>query len=73
VAFVTSVEAELFTIRCGINQASTKKNISKIIVVTNSIHMAKKFLIPCLIHFKFMLWPFLKNSVISFPEIQVTQ
>jgi len=46
VAFVTSVEAELFTIRCGINQASTKKNISKIIVVTNSIHMAKKIFDP---------------------------
>ena len=41
-AFVTSAEAELFAIRCGINQASTKKNIFKIIVVTGSIHMAKK-------------------------------
>ena len=43
VAFVTSAEAELFTIRYGINQASTKENISKIIVVTGSIHVAKKF------------------------------
>jgi len=41
-AFVTSTEAELFAIKCGINQAYSKENISKIIVVTNSIHVAKK-------------------------------
>jgi len=41
-AFITSMEAELFTIRCGINQAYIKENMSKIIVVTNSIHAAKK-------------------------------
>ena len=41
-AFVTSTEAELFAIRCGINQASNKKNVSKIIIITNSIHAAKK-------------------------------
>ena len=35
-AFVTSTEAKLFTIRCSI------ENISKIIVVTNSIHAARK-------------------------------
>jgi len=39
--FVTSSEAELFTIRCGINQVSSKENISKIIVITDSIHAAK--------------------------------
>ena len=41
-AFVTSTEAELFAIRCGLNQACNKEEISKIIVITNSIHMAKK-------------------------------
>jgi len=41
-AFVTSTEAELFTIRCGINQACNKANISKVIVITDSIHAAKK-------------------------------
>ena len=41
-AFVTSTEVELFAIRCGISQACSKENISKIIVVTNSIHVAKK-------------------------------
>ena len=35
--FMTSMEVELFTIRCSINQA-----ISKIIVVTDSIHAVKK-------------------------------
>ena len=41
-AYVTSTEAELFAIRCGINQASSKKNISKIVVIINSIHTTKK-------------------------------
>ena len=40
--FITSMEAELFTIKCGINQAYTKENVSKIIVVTDSIHATKK-------------------------------
>jgi len=40
--FVTSMEAELFAIRCGINQACIKENVSKIIIVTDSIHAAKK-------------------------------
>jgi len=40
--YITSTEAELFAIRCGINQACSKNNISKIIVVTDSIHAAKK-------------------------------
>ena len=39
--FVTSSEAELFAVRCGINQACNKDNISKIIVITDSIHSAK--------------------------------
>ena len=40
--FVTSTETELFAIRCGINQACSNKAINKIIVVTDSIHAAKK-------------------------------
>ena len=42
VVFVTSTEAELFAIRYGLNQACNEEEISKIIVVTNSIHAAKK-------------------------------
>ena len=41
-SFVTSLEAELFTIRCGINQAYLLDNVSKIVVITDSIHVAKK-------------------------------
>ena len=39
---ITSSEAELFTIRCSINQATSVTGISKIIVVTDLIHTAKK-------------------------------
>ena len=48
---VTTTKAELFVIRCGINQACSKDNISKIIVVTDSIHVAKKI-------FNTMLYPY---------------
>ena len=41
-SFVISIETELFTIRYGINQACIINNVSKIIVVTDSIHAAKK-------------------------------
>jgi len=41
-AFVTSTEAELFAIRCGINQACSKENVSRIIIITDFIHAAKK-------------------------------
>ena len=40
--YITSTEAELFAIRCGINQACSRNNISKIIIITDSIHAAKK-------------------------------
>ena len=40
--FVTSTETELFAIRYGINQACSIENVSKIIIVMDSIHMAKK-------------------------------
>ena len=39
---VTTTKAELFMIRCGINQTCSKDNVFKIVVVTNSIHVAKK-------------------------------
>ena len=41
-SFVTSTEVELFAIRCGINQACSIDSVSKIIVITNSIHATKK-------------------------------
>jgi len=41
-ANITSTEAELFTIRCSINQAVNLLGISKIVIITNSFHAAKK-------------------------------
>ena len=43
---ITSSEAKFFTIRYGIIQAVCSYEISKIIVVTNSIHAAKKIFDP---------------------------
>ena len=39
---IMSSEAELFTIRCSINQATNNSKISKIISVMDSIHIAKR-------------------------------
>ena len=39
---VTNTEVEFFTIRYGINQVSHLQNISKIIVVTDSIYICYK-------------------------------
>jgi len=39
---VTSTEAELFAIRYDINQVTTISGISKIIVITDSIHAARR-------------------------------
>ena len=45
---IMSTEAELFAIRCGINQAMKLNNISKIIIITDLIHVAKKIFDPSL-------------------------
>jgi len=42
VAFITSIKAELFIIKCSISQVYSKENIFKIIVVINFIYIAKK-------------------------------
>jgi len=52
----TSTEAELFAIRCGINQATNNNKISKIIVVMDSIHTAKRI-------FNSSTHPFQRHSV----------
>ena len=43
---ITSSKAKFFTIRCSINQATHLHGISKIIVVMDSIHVAKKIFDP---------------------------
>jgi len=48
---INSTEAKLFTIRYSINQATNSIGIHKIIIVTDSIHTAKKI-------FESLLHPF---------------
>jgi len=45
-AFITSIEAKMFAIRCGINQATSKTNVSKIVIITDSIYAAKRIFDP---------------------------
>jgi len=56
VVHITSTEAKLFAIRYGINQATNFNNMSKIIVVTDSIHVARKI-------FKLSVHPYQVQSV----------
>jgi len=63
VVHVTSTEAEFFTIRCGINQALNHNNISKIIIVTNFIHAARKI-------FNLFSHPFQVHSVAILTELR---
>ena len=62
-SFVTSTEAELFAIRCSINQACSIGNISKIIVITNSIHTANKI-------FDYGSYPFQIHSAAILSELR---
>ena len=39
---ITTTEAELFTIRCGINQATNIKDFSKIVIITNLLNTAQR-------------------------------
>ena len=71
--FVTSMEMELFTIRCGINQACSNEVVSKIIVITDSIHhAARKILIAALILFNITLQRFSVNCRASLPQTPTT-
>ena len=38
---ITSTEAKLFAIRCGINQATLLANINCIVIIMDSLHAAK--------------------------------
>jgi len=61
---VTSTEVELFAIRCSINQATCNNEISKIIVITDSIHTARKI-------FDSLLHPFQKQSAAVLKKLQM--
>ena len=43
---VNSIEAKLFAIRCGINQATSSSEILKIVIITDLIHATKKIFNP---------------------------
>jgi len=62
-AFITSSEAELFTIRCSINQACNKEDVSKIFVITNSIHAVKNI-------FNSSSHPYQSHSMAIISELQ---
>ena len=62
-AFVTSTKAELFAFRYGINQATSNSNISKIVVITDSIHSAKRI-------FKLSSHPFQNQSIAILEDLQ---
>ena len=62
-SFVMSTEVELFAIRCSINQACIKENMSKIIIITDSIHAVKKI-------FDSKLHPFQSHTVAILNELQ---
>ena len=61
---IISIEAESFAIRCSINQATNYNNISKIIVITDSIHTARKI-------FNMTLYPFQKYIAAILNELRV--
>jgi len=70
---VSSTEAKLFAIRCGINQSTNSSGISKIIVVTNSIHIMKKFLTHLPILTRATQFLFLRNFELFSLAIRRTQ
>ena len=39
---VTTTEAELFTIQCGINQVVSITNVNYIVIITDSLYTAKR-------------------------------
>ena len=57
------MEVELFAIRCGINQACIKENVSKIIIITNSIHAVKRV-------FDSKLHPFQSHTMAILSELR---
>jgi len=58
VVYVTSTKAELFVIRSSINQALNLDNVSKVIVITDSIYVARKIFEPSVHSSKFNQQPF---------------
>ena len=60
---IISTKAKLFAIRCGINQAVNNNEISKIIVITDSIYIVKRI-------FDLFTHPFQKHSISILKDLQ---
>ena len=60
---VTNTEAKLFIIRCDINQAANSQGILKIIIITDSIHSAKRI-------FDFLPHPFQVHATSILSELR---
>jgi len=60
---IMSTEAELFVIRCGINQATNSNDVSKIIIFTDFIYTAKKI-------FDLTFHPFQSHTASILNELQ---
>ena len=60
---VISTEAEFFALCCGINQATSSHEISKIIVITDSFHAAKKI-------FDISSYPLQKHSALTLRNLR---
>ena len=56
-------EAELFAIRCGINQATQLANINHIVIIIDSLHAAKQI-------FDLLIYPHQIHSAITFRELR---
>jgi len=66
--FVTSIEDEMFAIRYSINQAIARTNVSKIIIITDSIHAAKKIFNPFSHLFQIQSVAILENLCLFFSK-----
>ena len=60
---VTTTEAELFTIWCGINQAVTNFNTNHIVVITDSLHTTRRI-------FDFSVYPYQIHSATISQELR---
>ena len=60
---IITTKAELFTIQCEINQAVTNPNVNHIVVVTDSLHAAKKI-------FNSSVYPYQIHSAAIFQELR---
>jgi len=66
--FITSTETKMFTIRCSINQATARTNVSKIVIITDFIHAAKKIFDPSSHLFQIQLVAILKDLYLFFSK-----